>query len=151
MEALGEAIREQLSSVLNSLDPNSDIKALVHNCILDQCGLLQKREESRDDVDNTEEEPRFQEEMKQRLQEEEAETFRLFTEEMAFKQRLKNVALVIGTNGGWFVDEEEETSQTVSSSVYRSRVRYVQQKHGRKLSECSSSRKRTSAVSKAQH
>ncbi|KAK6765627.1 hypothetical protein RB195_025504 [Necator americanus] len=81
MEALGEAIREQLSSVLNSLDPNSDIKALVHNCILDQCGLLQKREESRDDVDNTEEEPRFQEEMKQRLQEEEAETFRLFTED----------------------------------------------------------------------
>ncbi|KAL6723264.1 hypothetical protein Aduo_018285 [Ancylostoma duodenale] len=65
------------------------------------------REESTDDVDNTDEEPRFQEEMKQRLQEEEAESFRLFTEQAAYKERLKNLALVIGAIGGWFPDEEE--------------------------------------------
>ncbi|KAL6723265.1 hypothetical protein Aduo_018286 [Ancylostoma duodenale] len=66
------------------------------------------REESRDDVDNTDEEPRFQEEMKHRLQEEGAESFRLFTEQAAYKERLKNLALVIGATGGWFPDEEEE-------------------------------------------
>ncbi|RCN53773.1 hypothetical protein ANCCAN_00267 [Ancylostoma caninum] len=46
--------------------------------------------------------------MKERLQEEEAESLRLFTEQAAYKQRLKNLALVIGTTGGWFPDEEEE-------------------------------------------
>ncbi|VDM85416.1 unnamed protein product [Strongylus vulgaris] len=42
MEALIEAIREQISSILASLDPNDDVKVLVHNAILDQCGLMQK-------------------------------------------------------------------------------------------------------------
>ncbi|EYC12251.1 hypothetical protein Y032_0048g1685 [Ancylostoma ceylanicum] len=111
MEALSEAIREQLSSMFTSLDPNTDIKTLVHSTILEQCGLLQKREESRDDVDNTDEEPRFQEEMKQRLQEEEADSFRLFSEQTAYKERLKNLALVIGTTGGWFPEEEEEEEE----------------------------------------
>ncbi|VDM79715.1 unnamed protein product [Strongylus vulgaris] len=68
----------------------------------------EKREEIDDNPDNTEEEPRFQEEMKLRQQEVEAESFRLFTEEEAYNQRLKSIALVLGASGGWFVEEEEE-------------------------------------------
>ncbi|KAL6723266.1 hypothetical protein Aduo_018287 [Ancylostoma duodenale] len=81
---------------------------LVNLHVFDEHLKGMKREESRDDVDNTDEEPRFQEGMEQRLQEEEAESFRLFTEQAAYKELLKNLALVIGATGGWFPDEEEE-------------------------------------------
>ncbi|CAJ0609725.1 unnamed protein product [Cylicocyclus nassatus] len=109
MQAIAEAIREQILSILSYIDPNDDIKELVHNTILDHCGLLQKREELDDDLDYTEEEAQFHEEIKLQRQEEEAETFRLFTEEETYKQRLKNVALFIGASaGGWFGDEDDE-------------------------------------------
>ncbi|VDK60945.1 unnamed protein product [Cylicostephanus goldi] len=42
MQAFVEAIREQILSILSYVDPNDDMREMVHNAILDHCGLLQK-------------------------------------------------------------------------------------------------------------
>uniref|UniRef100_A0A7I4Z4K8 Ovule protein n=1 Tax=Haemonchus contortus TaxID=6289 RepID=A0A7I4Z4K8_HAECO len=138
MEAMNEAIRQQLSSLLASLDPNTstNFKALIHETILDQCGLLQKREEDHDCGEYSDEDSFFQEEVRLRKVEVQDESLRLFTEKWvigdhsdhtyekseaplqgekvqnslvgaAYKERLKSIALVIGASGGWFPDEEE--------------------------------------------
>ncbi|XGW32729.1 hypothetical protein V3C99_017341 [Haemonchus contortus] len=109
MEAMNEAIRQQLSSLLASLDPNTstNFKALIHETILDQCGLLQKREEDNECGEYSDEDSFFQEEVRLRKVEVQDESLRLFTESAAYKERLKSIALVIGASGGWFPDEEE--------------------------------------------
>ncbi|WKY16321.1 hypothetical protein Q1695_001193 [Nippostrongylus brasiliensis] len=79
MEALSEAIRKQLSA-LAILDSTTSFKALVHNSILEQYGLMQKQEEYTDDDKPEDEEADFQEELQQHKQEDNDESLRLFTE-----------------------------------------------------------------------
>ncbi|KAK5975535.1 hypothetical protein GCK32_000987 [Trichostrongylus colubriformis] len=137
MEAMNEAIRQQLATLLATLDPytnSSNFKALIHDTILDQCGLLQKREEFDQGGEGGDEESFFQEEVRLQKMDMQDESLRLYTEKWvigdhqntdekfiaqlngkiqnlsvgaAYKERLKNIAVVIGASGGWFPDEEE--------------------------------------------
>ncbi|CAD6190623.1 unnamed protein product [Caenorhabditis auriculariae] len=110
-QLLNESMQSHCAMMFQVFNEGMGIKALLHQTILEQCGLMWKKEILGDDDDENEDKSRewapHNEEIARKKREREMEI--LQNEEKASSQRLKSIAFLIQSDGWFFEDDDFNT------------------------------------------